>query len=203
MRTLVVLLCFASCFSPAYDEGGFICGPGGSCPSPQTCRFDNHCWAGVGPALPAPIEPDAGAADVVEVEVPVEHAPIIRQLGESCSPMYVGLENRSDDCAIGLVCVQGNRGSSCFRLCAGGENRAIDPGPGGPVAMVCPLSPVACDRVSDIGCQPGWACYRQSGIISCDPQSGGQRLREACTYSRDCLPGLALECVSGYCAVTQ
>ncbi len=209
MRALLVTpLVFVSCFSPAYEEGGLACGPGGACPGSQTCRADNRCWSGTGPTVVF-VERDAGAeaAPQVEagvehapqVEAGVEHAPLVRQVGESCDPANVGLPNRSDDCATGLVCVQGNMGSTCFKLCADGESRLTDPG--GPSAVVCPLAPSACDPVLLSGCPPFWVCYRQAGVVGCDPQSGGQRPREACTYSRDCLPGL--ECVAGYCAVTM
>jgi hypothetical protein len=197
MRALLVTpLVFVSCFSPIYEEGGLACGPGGACPGSQTCKADNHCWSGTGPTVVF-VERDAGVEAAAPLEAGVEHEPLVRQLGDSCSPAYVGLSKRSDDCAPGLVCVQGNMGSTCFQLCAGGELRNIDPG--GPPEMVCPLPPVACDPVSNTGCQPYWTCYRQAGVIGCDPVSGGQRPRESCTYSRDCFPGL--ECVVGYCAV--
>ena len=198
MRALLVTpLVFVSCFSPAYEEGGLAFGPGGACPGSQTCRADNRCWSGVGPTVVI-VERDAAVESAPQVEAGAEHAPLVRQLGETCLPANVGLSNRSDDCALGLVCVQGNIGSTCFQLCADGELRFIDPN--GPKATVCPLTPVACDPVTNTGCAPYWTCYRQTGVVGCDPQSGGQRAREACTFSRDCLPGL--ECVAGFCAGT-
>lgn len=34
----------ASCYNPKIDEGAFLCGPGGVCPSGQTCASNGRCY---------------------------------------------------------------------------------------------------------------------------------------------------------------
>ena len=195
------------CFNPHVKEGGFACGPGGACPSGQQC-YSGSCWSAQPTAFVRDSGLDIPATDLPTVEDPAdEHpeaedpavgvdpapTPNVRMLGETCNPSNVGFANRSDDCASGLVCVQGNFGATCFALCAPGEKRYIDPG--GPTAAVCTLAESPCDPIAMTGCPVGRACYISGGSTICETQTGEGVRQAACSYPRDCFPGLT--CATG------
>ncbi len=200
-------LLLLGCFNPHVNEGGFACGPGGACPSGQQC-YSGSCWS-----APPPAGRDSGLDSLTtdlsslgdpadghpEAEDPAPPTPRVRALGETCGPMNVGFANRSDDCASGLVCVQGTFGATCFALCAPGETRFIDPG--GPTAAVCALAESPCDPIAKTGCPVERTCYVSGGSTICETQSGDGARQTACTYPRDCLPGLtcATGPGAGYC----
>ena len=185
-------LILAGCFSPAYEDGGFSCAATSQCPSGYSCQA-LHCWDVNGPG-PLVISKDAGTP--AEVGAPVLHAE-----GDTCDPKNAGTPQRSDNCAPGLVCVDGNLGSRCMRVCTAGsqcggtacEQRPVEVG--GSLVYVCGSAPVACVPIApQSGCLPDQVCYLRGTDTVCETSSGDGRLT-ACSYPRDCLPGYT--CATG------
>lgn len=77
--------------------------------------MQEHCWSNFGPG-PDPIQPtlDAGSGDLTTLP---EVGPVLRMLGETCDARNPGTAQRSDNCAPGLVCIDGNTQSLCFKIC--------------------------------------------------------------------------------------
>lgn len=211
MRTALFLLslCTVSCFNPSYDDGGFVCVPGGSCPQGYSC-LQGHCWNDNGPG-PALVVLDAGVPDAtpdagMDSTSPPEVAPVLRQLGETCDPRNAGTALRSDNCAAGLTCIDGNSQSLCFKRCvadaecgqASCEERS--PEPNALPVRVCGLAPTTCSPTNVGSCANQRICYISGALTICEISSG-DNIRMACTYSRECFPGYtcATGVGAGYC----
>ncbi|MBC8133009.1 MAG: hypothetical protein H7X95_08520, partial [Deltaproteobacteria bacterium] len=93
-----------------------------------------------------------------------------RGLGDTCDPVNAGTAQRSDNCAPGLTCIEGNNGSICFKLCRGDadcnpgtkcEQRAVEAAAGSYVASVCGLPKTPCDPTFNplSGCPSPRICY--------------------------------------------
>jgi hypothetical protein len=204
IRVAIACCLVVGCYTPQLLNGGLHCAPTGECPAGLSCGSDNRCWE---PGTEPIIMADAGAATET---IPVEAGKPARLLGETCSPSNAGTPTRTDDCAAGLVCVDGNQGSVCFQRCttnkqcgaAGCEKRQVE---NNVFAYVCGTDPVQCiPTAPPSGCQSGRVCYLRGVDTTCETQSGDAR-NTACTYSRDCLPGFT--CPSsgngaGYCRQT-
>lgn len=208
----LVSLLFAGCFSPRYEDGGFTCGTDSGCPSGQAC-YVGRCWfqrapldSGVADELAEAGSPEGGRDAIPEV---LFVSPP-RQLEQTCSPSNRGTPNRTDDCAAGLVCVDGNGPSLCLRNCD--DPTVCDQGPceqrqveiDGPLVNVCGLGSQTCDPVHQNqppACPAGRICYVAAGTTICEFQSGDKR-STACSYARECLPGFTCPADglgSGYC----
>ena len=142
-----------------------------------------------------------------------------RALGETCDHLNVGTVKRSDNCAPGLICVDGNSASVCLKLCRADtdcgvgtnnkcEKRPIEVPPGSFKAKVCGLPPTPCDPTlgQGSGCPPARVCYlvtpdKTAGDTTvCEFTSGESRPSTACTYSRECFQGSTCAPVgAGYC----
>lgn len=197
------------CFDPQYVDGGLKCGAGGTCPTGLSCR-DGVCRLRGGvtnsdAAVDLRAEAGPGPLDAIAEAAPIKKA---RSLGETCDPYDAGLPTRTDNCLAGLICVDGNSGSTCFRQCGGPadcggaacESRLVEPG--GATVKVCALAPATCSPLSaSTTCGSGKACYLVGPTTTCDPQSGDGRASDSCTFSRDCLPGFtcAEGVGAGYC----
>lgn len=189
MRALLLASLVASCYSPQYVDGGLKCAPGGLCPEGMAC-YSGACWTH------SPIVTGDGAApDVVAPDSAGETIPTVRFVGQPCDPSNVGTSARTDNCAGGLVCVDGNAGSTCFKRCASNvdcgdavcEQRQVDVTTGAS-QLVCGPSASPCDPVARTGCSTGETCYLSSARTVCETTSGdGQQT--SCIYSRECLPG--------------
>lgn len=210
LKILVSSLCLVGCFSPSIEDGGFACGRGDTCPQNYYCA-QSRCWSYYGPG-PEPITPDAGSADVVSADLGVdsvstpEVAQPLRLLGETCDPRNAGTAQRTDNCAVGLVCIDGNTQSVCFKRCtdsaecgqASCENRS--PEPGAAEVSVCGLPAATCSPRDLASCPGQRACYLSENRTVCEITTG-DNVRMACTYSRECLPGYACAtgAGAGYC----
>ena len=201
MRFALVLVLLAGCFSPHYVDGGFSCTNPTGCPSEQRCStVDHRCYfpdhLPLGPTSDGAVTPDAEAG-----------ATMLHAEGDTCDPLNAGTPQRSDNCASGLVCVDGNLGSRCMRVCTAGsqcggtacEQRPVEVG--GPLVYVCGSAPVTCVPVApQSGCLPDQVCYLRGTDTVCETSSGDGRLT-SCSYSRDCLPGYTCSTGQGigYC----
>lgn len=125
----------------------------------------------------------------------------VHGLGESCNPFNAGTANRTDNCATGLVCLDGNsaKTTQCFKRCsvsadcdgAACETRRIEAATTA-TAKVCALPPAVCDPIVNAGQCPNDAnCYLTTATqTTCETTSGEGDRTTSCTYSRDCLPSL-------------
>jgi hypothetical protein len=191
-RVLWIVLAVVGCFNPRYQEGGFHCGSGGSCPSGELCSpVDNRCYS----LQHLPVRPDGGTDS--DGAPAVEVAPTLHLLGETCDPRNAGLPDRSDNCAAGLICIDGTSQAQCFKLCqtstdCGGaacESRRVDFNVS-TLAKVCALQVTSCDplEAATSPC-PGGVCYLVGPTDTVCEITSGEGSRTACSYSRDCLPG--------------
>lgn len=145
----------------------------------------------------------------------------IRRLGDPCDPKDAGTERRSDNCAAGLACIEGNNGSMCLKLCRGDadcdpgikcEQRGIEAGTGSYVASVCGLPHTPCDPTLGpiSGCPSSRICYlvtsdRLNGDTTICEISSGENKNLSCKYSRECLIGYTCAATgpgAGYCRPT-
>lgn len=141
-----------------------------------------------------------------------------RLLGETCDPSDAGTPERSDNCAAGLICIDGNNGASCFKLCRGDtdcaagtrcEERPIETAAGSHVASVCGLPPTPCDPTLNplSGCPSPRVCYlvtsdRANGDTTICEITSGEKRNLSCRYSRECLTGYTCAASgpgAGYC----
>ena len=130
-----------------------------------------------------------------------------RGLGERCDVVGAATTDRHDNCSPGLVCVEGNVGNFCLKLCRGDgdcdgtrcELRTLEVAKASNSASVCGLAPTSCNptpSASNTGCPTNQVCYLvESGGSSdnqtvCEIRSGGAARNLSCTQSRDCLAGL-------------
>lgn len=210
------LMVAPGCYRPSIVDGGLFCGPGTSCPEGFMCVLE-HCYRAGADASRPDTSPETradGSPDNTNVDAGSERVDAgggrpERGLGETCDPINAGTSNRSDNCAAGLVCVDGNVGSLCFERCTMGdpcasgtacERRQIEIG--GPNVMVCGLPATICSPVAPpAGCLPQRTCYLRGGVTICEISSGELPQQTACSYSRDCLPGTtcATGPGAGYC----
>lgn len=195
MRALpffVACVLATGCFEPQYVDGGLKCATGGLCPEGMAC-YSGACWTH------APVvSVDAAAPDTISAaDALVEALPTVRYLDQPCDPINAGTAARSDNCAGGLVCVDGNTGATCMRRCSSNaecgdaacEPRSPDTSQA-TVALVCGPPTATCDPVAYTGCPAGRTCYLSGARTVCETSSGdGQQT--SCIYSRDCLPGYA------------
>jgi hypothetical protein len=152
---------------------------------------------------------DGDAAPTLDADGgPPDMAPRRWPLGHTCDPLNVGKPERSDNCDDGLICVQGDKDAICFATCTtpglatecngtSCETRDLDPG--GPMVNVCGQAAVPCDPVTKTGCDINRTCYLSGSSTICDISSGELRPPQACSFPRDCLPGLT--CAAGHCRV--
>lgn len=130
-----------------------------------------------------------------------------RGLGERCDVLGAATSSRSDNCSAGLICVEGNVGNYCLKLCRGDgdcdgtkcEPRTLELAKASNVASVCGLAPTACDptlNAASAGCPANHVCYlvepggTSNGATVCEIRSGETARNLSCTRSRDCLAGL-------------
>lgn len=186
--TLTALL-LVGCFDPHYVDGGLRCAPGGECPEGFAC-YSGACWSHEPPVTPTP-DASVPAVDGATPEAPA----LVRYLGQPCDAINAGTARRSDNCAGGLTCVDGNAGATCMRLCSSNstcgdatcELRRVDANTGA-TASVCGPTATTCDPVARAGCPGGTTCFLQGARTICETTSGdGQQ--SSCLYSRECLPG--------------
>jgi hypothetical protein len=128
---------------------------------------------------------------------------LVRQLGESCTPVSEGSAAQTDNCAPGLVCnIMASCGDSCFKFCRvdadcpGSEcSRTIRGG----TTKLCDVPAVACNPVNNLnqgvtGCPfPAQGCYVSATIpdeTRCDCPFDSVREGGDCTISRQCVRGL-------------
>jgi hypothetical protein len=138
----------------------------------------------------------------------VENIPT-RGLGERCDVQGAATADRHDNCSPGLVCIEGNVGNFCLKLCRGDadcaaagtkcEPRTLELAKDANSATVCGLAPSPCDPTlngSSSGCPANLVCYlletSESGgdKTVCEIRSGETARNLSCTRSRDCLAGL-------------
>jgi hypothetical protein len=126
--------------------------------------------------------------------------PLIRQVGESCTPVSQGTPAQTDNCAPGLVCIMAACGGTCFKFCrvdadcpSSECSRTI---PGG-VTKICDVPAVTCNPVTMLGATgcpfPAQGCYVSATIpdeTRCDCPFDSVREGGDCTVSRQCVPGL-------------
>lgn len=128
----------------------------------------------------------------------------VHLLGEPCDATNAGTPQRSDNCLAGLVCIDGNVGGTCLKLCRVDadcdtgttcERRRVESSQ--PLfASVCGLPNTICNPTgtATLGCPANRVCYLEGTSASgdrtvCDISSGGGLINSSCTYSRDCIPG--------------
>jgi len=143
--------------------------------------------------------------------------------GESCDITFPDSSSLYDDCQPGDICLIADSGfgySYCFTFCrekgdcAGGAACAARPIPSSAEnAMVCDppyadcdlgSSDSCCDPINQNGCQPNRSCY----LVSPNPETGssrtvcefstGNKAKQTCQSSRECLPGLGCS-GAGFC----
>jgi len=132
-----------------------------------------------------------------------------RRLGERCDVQGAATQNRQDNCAPGLICVEGNVGNYCLQLCRGDgdcaeagtrcEPRTIELAKAANSVSVCGLAPTTCDptlNAASAGCPANLVCYlvesnqSQGDKTVCEIRSGETPRNLSCSRSRDCLAGL-------------
>jgi hypothetical protein len=128
-----------------------------------------------------------------------------RKLEETCDASNAGTPMRSDNCEAGLVCVRGDVGAICLKLCRNSdgdcsdgtrcESRKLD-AEGTALVSVCGLSPTPCSPSgSTSGCPGQRICYLQDINATdgdrtiCDISAGEGGQMASCRYARDCYPG--------------
>lgn len=204
MRLVVALAFFTGCFDPQYGEGTLHCAAGGECPSGYAC-YDSLCYSH------EPITTtDAGRDVQSRADNSTEAAPTLaRQLDEPCDVLNARTTSRSDNCAGGLICVEGNAGATCMTLCRSNaecgaalcEQRRLDP-VAATTALVCGRPSVACDPTQpSTSCSPNRVCYLDHDRTICETQSG-DNTNGSCLYARDCLPGFTCAEGLGRCLPT-
>lgn len=132
-----------------------------------------------------------------------------RGLGDRCDVQGVATPGRHDNCSPGLICVEGNVGSFCLKLCRGDgdcsaagtkcEPRTLELAKDSNAVSVCGLAPTSCDPTlngASASCSANLVCYLLaagepgSDQTVCEIRSGETARNLSCTKSRDCLAGL-------------
>jgi len=130
-----------------------------------------------------------------------------RGLGERCDVQGAATKDRKDNCSPGLICVEGNVGNFCLKLCRGEgdcdgtrcELRTLEVAKAANSVSVCGLAPSTCDptlNANSAGCTANHVCYLvessggADGQTVCEIRSGETARNLSCTQSRDCLAGL-------------
>jgi hypothetical protein len=189
--TLTFLLLAVGCFNPNYRDGNLQCGPGASCPAGMMCFVDGLCYTHQPIVIPDASAPETSTAADVTPEAPV----VKRQFLEPCDAFGSGTPSRTDNCDTGLVCVDGNVGSTCLRRCTTGldcggmtcEQRQVDLQVAA-TSLICGLPATTCDPVGGVtGCLSGRTCYLEAGRTICEITTG-EGANSSCLHSRECLP---------------
>lgn len=186
--TIVVLV--AGCYNPQVEDGGLKCAVGDRCPMGMGC-YSGLCW------YHQPLaSSDAGVTETGAARDAVAEAvPVVRFLDQPCDPVNAGTDGRTDNCSAGLVCVDGNVGSTCMKRCAANsecgdamcEQRRVDTTLA-TTAQVCDPATATCDPVAPTaGCVTG-VCYLSNARTVCETSSGDVA-GGSCLYSRECIPG--------------
>jgi len=145
-----------------------------------------------------------------------------RALGDGCDVYEAGSSNRHDNCAPGLICVAGNVGNYCLKLCRGDDDcngtacelRPLELAKEANSVSVCGLAPATCDPAStstssNAGCAANHVCYlverpgSSDGQTVCEIRSGGTARNLSCTQSRDCLAGLTCPTVGAAAGICR
>ncbi len=132
---------------------------------------------------------------------------LVRQIGDSCTPVSQGTTDQTDNCAPGLVCLSGTCGSNCYKFCRENTDcpssecsRTLT----GTTIKYCDVPAVTCNPVSALGATgcpaAGLGCYLSATVADetrCDCSFNSLHEGDDCSVSRDCLPGLMCADISG------
>jgi hypothetical protein len=207
-RLGLLALLVAGCYKPAIESGGLRCATSGkACPDGFAClgglcvstsgtagSGSSGASGGGGRSGSGGTPGGSGGANGVDSGAP-------RGVGETCTIMNRGQMNQSDDCETGSVCMDDCLPQShCYHVC-GSDNdcptsactRMFG------AVRICEISFGTCDpKNGHQGCDAADGCYLLSSEpapaggdrIVCDCSMDARAPGEACTDSRQCIPGL-------------
>lgn len=205
-RLGLLIACAIGCYKPAIESGGLQCATSGkACPDGFAC-FGGMCVStsgtagsgsggsgGGGRSGSGGTPGGSGGANDVDSGEP-------RGVGETCTIMNRGQADQSDDCQTGSVCMDDCLPQShCYHICSSDNDcptsactRMFG------AVRICEISFGTCDpKNGHQGCDAADGCYLLSSQTSggdspgvCDCSMDARAPGEACTDSRQCIPGL-------------